>query len=43
MIRSALADMAAATAKTSPDADRAEGAYLKAYWKIHAKLTGGEA
>ena len=41
MIRSAAADMAAATAKNSPDVDRAEGAYLKTYWQIHAELTGG--
>ena len=41
MIRSATADLAAATAKTSPDVDRAEGAYLKTYWNIHAELTGG--
>lgn len=40
MIRSASADMAAATAKNSPDVDRAEGAYLTTYWKIHAELTG---
>lgn len=43
MMRSATADLAAATAKGSPVVDRAESAYLDCYWKIHADLTGGEA